>query len=132
MPRNMEMSNFDERSNNYEKQKNICVKYSYCSNSIMLFSFSKQRWIEYPNIRYKMIDDIEKNNSIIGKTQQEVRELLGEPDNVWEHDFEDGYYNYYQYYIGKKHEIFEMMWEPDMYLVTFRNGVVVSTSVQPT
>ena len=94
--------------------------------------FTKQRWIEYPNIRYKMIDDIEKNNSIIGKTQQEVRELLGEPDNVWEHDFEDGYYNYYQYYIGKKHEIFEMMWEPDMYLVTFRNGVVVSTSVQPT
>lgn len=94
--------------------------------------FTKQRWIEYPNIRYKMIDDIEKNNSIIGKTQQEVRELLGEPDNVWEHDFEYGYYNYYQYYIGKKHEIFEMMWEPDMYLVTFRNGVVVSTSVQPT
>ena len=94
--------------------------------------FTKQRWIEYPDIRYKMIDDIEKNNSIIGKNQQEVQELLGEPDNKWEHDFKDGQYNYYQYYIGKKHELFELMWEPDMYLITFHNGLVIATSVQPT
>ena len=94
--------------------------------------FTKQSWLDNPDIRYKMIDDIEKNKSIIGKNQQEVQELLGEPDNKWEHDFEDGHYNYYQYYIGKKHEPFELMWEPDMYLITFRNGLVVATSVQST
>ena len=94
--------------------------------------FIKQRWMDYPDIRYKMIDDIEKNNSIIGKNQQEVQDLLGEPDNKWEHDFEDGHYNYYKYYIGKKHGFFELMWEPDMYLITFRNGLVIATSVQPT
>ena len=48
--------------------------------------FTKQSWLDNPDIRYKMIDDIEKNNSIIGKNQQEVQELLGEPDNKWEHD----------------------------------------------
>ena len=94
--------------------------------------FTKQRWLFYPDIRYKMIDDIEKNNSIIGKNQQEVQELLGEPDSKWEHDFEDGHYNYYQYYIGKKHGFYEIMWEPDMYLITFRNGLVIATSVQST
>ena len=94
--------------------------------------FSKQRWLDQPDIRYKLIDDIEKNHSIIGKNLQELKELLGEPDNKWEHDFKDGHYNYYVYYIGKKHEFFELMWEPDMYLITFRNGVAITTSVQPT
>ena len=94
--------------------------------------FTKQRWLDNPDIRYKMIDDMEKNNSIIGKNPQEVTELLGKPDKKWEHDFEDGHYDYYQYYIGKKHEFFELMWEPDMYLVTFRNGYVVAVNVQPT
>lgn len=94
--------------------------------------FTKQRWLECPDIRYKMIDDIEKNYSVIGKNQKDVQALLGEPDNKWEHNSGDGHYNYYQYYIGKKHSFFELMWEPDMYLITFRNGVVIATSVQPT
>lgn len=94
--------------------------------------FTKERWINYPEIRYKMINDIEKNNSLIEKNQQEVEELLGEPDNKWEHVFEDGHYNYYQYYIGKKYEIYELMWEPNVYIVTFRDGLVVATNVQPT
>ena len=94
--------------------------------------FTKERWLNYPDIRYKMIDDIDKNNSMIGKNQQEVEELLGEPDNKWEHDFEEGHFIYYKYYIGKKHGMLEIMWEPDAYLITFRDGLVVATSVQPT
>ena len=110
----------------------ILIAVCYLVLSSVDSGFTKERWLNYPDARYKMIDDIERNNLLIGKTQKEVQELLGEPENEWERDFEDGYYNYYKYYIGREHEIFEMMWEPDMYLITFQNGFVVATSVQPT
>lgn len=110
----------------------ILIVLGYLSFQNINDRFTKQRWLENPDIRYKMIDDIEKNYSVIGKNQQDVQALLGEPDNKWELNSGDGHYNYYQYYIGKKYSFFELMWEPDMYLITFRNGLVIATSVQPT
>jgi len=79
-----------------------------------------------------MINNLEKEYHLKGKTEKEILELLGEPDSSWEHDFEDGHYTYYKYFIGRKRELFELMYEPDMYLVTFCDGVVVAMSVQPT
>lgn len=92
--------------------------------------FTSKRWINNPDIRYRMIDDLENNYSLIGKDKQNIISLLGEPDVSWQHDFDNGHYVYFQYYIGSERELFEFMDESHIYLIAFCNGYVVSTSVQ--
>lgn len=93
--------------------------------------FTTENWISNPSLRYKMIETLEENYHLQGKTYQEIIDILGEPDEKWEHNFDVGHRVYFKYYIGKEHYFFEMMWEPDMYLITFRDGFVLGTSVQP-
>lgn len=93
------------------------------------YSFTTERWLSNMDARHKMIEDIEKNHNLIGKTQKEVEELLGEPDNIWSLDSYDN--SGYVYYIGTAN-VFSLMPEPDIYVISFENGVVIGTSVQPT
>lgn len=94
--------------------------------------FTTNKWVVNTDSRYKMVESLESSYQLKGMTQQEIVDFLGNPDVKWEHDFENGHYIYYQYYIGKNYKIFEFMWEPNIYLVTFCDGYVVSTSIQPT
>ena len=97
-----------------------------------IFQFTSERWLNEPDLRYLMIDDLQREYSMKEKTQQEVISILGEPDDTWEYDFEKGHYVYFIYYIGPTESMYSIMHEQDMYLVAFCNGIVVNTSVQPT
>lgn len=110
----------------------ILVVIGYFTFNFINSRFTNKRWLSNPDMRYKMIDNLESEHSLKGKTQQEVIAMLGEPDNTWEHGSEEGHYVYFQYYIGPKDRMYAIMHEPDMYLIAFCNGIVVDTSVQPT
>ena len=43
-------------------------------------TFSAENWINYPANRYLMIDDLEKNYNLIGLSTDEVKNLLGSPE----------------------------------------------------
>lgn len=75
-------------------------------------SFSRQKWKHYQRLRIYMIDDLEKKHQIIGKTGEEIVDLLGEPyryetDNV-----------VYEYYVG------DSIIDPYGYRLTFENNTV--------
>ncbi len=97
--------------------------------------FTTERWLNNPDDRYKMIEDIEKNHNLVGKTEQDVEGLLGQPDTVWNLESDDNVEHEYfanVYYIGTEKNGFSLMTEPDIYVVSFEDGVVIATSVQPT
>lgn len=41
-------------------------------------TFSVQRWINYPNERIQIVDDMLKKNNLVGMSVEEVKALLGE------------------------------------------------------
>ena len=49
-------------------------------------SFSVKNWNNYHNLRYLMVDDLEKNYNLIGKKTNDVKKLLGEPDSSFDID----------------------------------------------
>lgn len=49
-------------------------------------SFSKSKWNNYANLRYIMVDDLEKNYNLIGKKTNDVKKLLGKPDSSFDSD----------------------------------------------
>lgn len=49
-------------------------------------SFSKSKWNNYANLRYIMVDDLEKNYNLIGKKTNDVKKLLGKPDSSFKID----------------------------------------------
>lgn len=42
--------------------------------------FTKEKWLEYPQVRSLMLDDLTENHGIIGMDYDDVIELLGTPD----------------------------------------------------
>lgn len=91
--------------------------------------FTTECWMNYRDIRYEMIDDMEKNHPLIGKTQQEVKTQLGEPDIIYQKDSLDNFA--YVYNIGRERTVFSIMDESDIYVIGFQDGIVMGTSVQP-
>lgn len=49
-------------------------------------SFSDTKWDNYDNLRYIMVDDLEKNYNLIGKKTNDVKKLLGKPDSSFDSD----------------------------------------------
>ncbi len=47
-------------------------------------SFSIKKWNNYDNLRYLMIDDLEKNHNLIGMKKDDVNKLLGKEDSNYE------------------------------------------------
>lgn len=76
--------------------------------------YSKQKWSDNRELRYYMINDIEKTYGIAGKTEQEVIELLGEPEFKTEGER-------FQYYTG------HYMIDPYTYDIIFEDGIAVGT-----
>ncbi len=80
--------------------------------------FSQEKWGKYESLRTYMIDDLEEEHGIVGKTEKEVLELLGEP-----------MYNYgnetiirYEYYAGDGIDSY-------YYEIVFENGIAKDTTV---
>ncbi len=80
--------------------------------------FSKEKWNNNERLRVYMIDDLEKNHGIIGKTDIEIVDLLGEPIYI-----RDGQNTKYEYYVG------ESIIDPYGYQIEIENNIAVNTTL---
>ena len=78
--------------------------------------FTPTKWEKNPQLRTYMLEDLEQDHSLVGKSEEKIAALLGEPtdilsETVWE------------YYIGPG------FMDPYGYRITFENGVVASSEI---
>lgn len=86
-------------------------------------NFKKQEWNENKEERYKMSKDIIKSDILIGKTMEEVIELLG--DDFY--SYED---NHIVYDLGFVPRLFNI--DPDVLEIYFKNGKVIKVEQRNT
>lgn len=80
--------------------------------------FSREKWSAHERLRKYMIDDLEQDHGIVGKTDREIVALLGEPiyiGNEPQHT--------YEYYVG------ESIFDPCGYRIRFEDHIAVSTKL---
>jgi hypothetical protein len=77
--------------------------------------FDKEKWKADIEKRYEMTDDLVDSGKLIGKTKDEVKELLGQEDVSL-----DG--SRWTYYVGFKPSLFGI--DPDVLEIEFKNGKV--------
>ncbi len=80
--------------------------------------FTQEKWNNNERLRKYMIDDLEQNHGIIGKTDKEIVELLGEPIYI-----SDSLNMKYEYYVG------ESIIDPYGYQIEFENNIAVNTTL---
>ncbi len=87
--------------------------------------FTTENWKSNHTTRYKMVDDLIESQLLIGKTSEEVIEILGHPSTTRYKKSELFVYN-----IGKEPSFFEA--QPDRLVVIFVNNKVdlVSLAVE--
>lgn len=56
--------------------------------------FTQQKWNNYIDLRYLMIEDFEEKYETIGKEKEDIYKILGTPDVVFEPDTEMGSFCY--------------------------------------
>lgn len=76
--------------------------------------FTPKKWAAYEPLRIYMIDDFEDEYTVLGKTNEEIVELLGEPKSVLGND------ELYEYYVG------DGIIDPYGYQIEFENGRVIN------
>ena len=95
------------------------VKYGVLQLSFDYISvYTREKWDKYPFERGSMLDSLNEQYDLIGMTEQEVKEILGKPNETLERDGR----TIYQYIVGGT---FNVLYAYDF---TFDNGVVVETS----
>ena len=100
----------------------IIMIWFFVSTSVEKKEFNKSSWLENPDYRFELVDDLIVNNKLIGLSLKEVKDLLGEADYV--HDTVSGYN------IGYSNEVF-MNLDPDWLEIEFESGKVKNTTVRP-
>ena len=85
--------------------------------------FDKQTWESNPEERYKMSEDIIESKMLIGKTKQEIVELLG-------NDFYSYSENHIAYRLGFVPGLFNI--DPDVLDIYFENGKVTKVGQHET
>ena len=94
------------------------VKYKY------EHTFSTDRWIKYPRERVKKVDDMLEKHILIGKTKEEVVELLGnETDGAHFKEL-----NNFVYYLGDERGLISI--DSEWLVVTFDNDIVVEVEIK--
>jgi hypothetical protein len=79
--------------------------------------FTKERWIDFPEKRYELTDDIISKNIFIGKTKREIINLLADSTI-------DMKSNYWYYEVGYRPELFNI--DPSTLEIDFKEDKVVS------
>jgi hypothetical protein len=79
--------------------------------------FNKHDWELFVESRFTMSEDIIKINLLIGKTMEEVIEILGDKECIIREDI-----GYIRYYLGFVPRLFAI--DPDVLGITFENGKV--------
>ena len=90
--------------------------------------YTREKWDNYPMVRYCMIDDLKERYELVGMTEQELKEILGEPTFVTEYTGNTKYKGYttYQYMIG------DDKIDGYTYDFIFEKGIVIDTAVSQT
>lgn len=96
----------------------ITVGVIFVGSVLYISEFSQQKWDNNSLLRIHMIDDLEQEHKIIGKTEQEIIDLLGEPACIY-----DTNQIIYEYYVGDSGS------DPYGYKIKFENNIVKSTVV---
>ncbi|NMM50432.1 hypothetical protein [Marinigracilibium pacificum] len=78
----------------------IIVLFSSCGNSVDIPNFDEELWINDQNgctgDRLEMIDEVKLNKDLlIGLSTNELRKVLGRPDNIILYTRNQKYYHYY-------------------------------------
>lgn len=81
-----------------------------------LKTYSKEKWEEYRQLRVYMIDDLEMRYLYDGNTEEYVKTLLGEPDEITGEEFKR-----YEYYVSPG------FMDVIMFYVQFENGLITKT-----
>lgn len=96
-------------------------------------NFTAEKWLEAPNDRTKIVDDLIIKHKLIGMTEEEIISLLGEEDHyantktsfkISDKYFEPG--NTIVYYLGV--EYMDDMW----LIISLNNGIVSSYCIDVT
>lgn len=93
------------------------ILYNFVDNYVS--TYSRAKWDSNAELRFYMVDSLEEQFDFIGKTEQEVRDILGEPANVAEY----GGWRVFEYYIGDDYI------DPYTYDIRFENGIVMNSGV---
>ncbi len=81
--------------------------------------FSREKWDLYEKLRIHMIGDFENENELKGKSEEEIKDLLGEPANIV---YDKDAFRY-EYYIG------DGLIDPYTYDIIFYGDSVSSTEI---
>lgn len=85
--------------------------------------FDKEEWISNKEKRFKMSEDLIKSEKLIGKTKQEIVQLLGE-------DYYSYNENHIAYDLGFVPGLFNI--DPDILDIYFENGKVIKVDQHET
>lgn len=87
--------------------------------------YTREKWEQYPYVRYCMLDNLKEQYEFTGMTEQDLKEILGEPTYITEYTGNTKYkgYTVYQYVIG------DDLIDPYSYDFIFDDGIVIDTSV---
>ena len=112
---------FDFR-NNQKNQIGLLFFIAFVVGTTLIYQFeekfSEDLWRSQPSVRYKLADDIIDRELFIGKTKEDIIELLGPPShyNVTES-------TYFSYYLGNEPSFFRSG-RSDL-ILTFKNNRVI-------
>jgi len=95
----------------------IILAFFFSASYYPSHDFNQQKWASDSEKRYELSADLIKSKILIGKTKNEVTELLGEPDG-WKQE------NYWTYYLGFKPSIMSI--DPDYLDIEFKNDKVIT------
>ena len=90
----------------------------YSTADNYMSTYSRQKWDNNEELRFYMIDDLERQYDFIGKDEQEIIDLLGSPSNISEHSGKR-----FEYYIGDDYI------DPYTYDIIFKDGIVIRTGI---
>ena len=100
----------------------VCAILSFVVALLMLIGakeyiseFSVSKWKNNERLRFYMIEELEDEYTIVGRTQKEIVSLLGEPTYVYHN------HNTYEYYVG------DSLIDPFGYVIEFENGSAKNT-----
>jgi amino acid transporter len=96
----------------------ICSISYYPSNN-----FDKQKWFSDKEKRYELSEDIIESKMLIGKTKAEVKQILGDGENIENNDL-------WNYYLGYRPQLFGI--DSDVLDIEFKDGKVIKVSQHQT
>lgn len=95
----------------------LVVKYKY------EHTFSTNRWIRYPSERVNMVDDMLGKHDLIGRSKEQVIELLGnKTENAY---FKES--NNLVYYMGDERGLISI--DSEWLVITFADNVVIDVKI---